>query len=396
MPTMVRYGALPNLFTPGVLVDFYGNPIGNSGAASVSVLDFGADPTGTFESTAAFNEALAALPTSADFNIPVQNPIGTDITVPYGLVTGGGRFIVNQTELLNHFGPFVMFDGLGFTFLDDYNSTSNPSINMLDEHGFPGSATPPIQPGPQLQYWTGGIRNTVIDGTNVTGTGNAINASSGEYCRVDHCQIQNYPNNTGLYVVSNGTGWMESWHFDLQTINCLNAVVFGGVTVGPHAGQENSQGQGRMWLRISAYPGQNGVVCQKGAWVYHAQIYVTGVMYQGTEPASANHGAALTVQDANTQIEHSRLDFRLEMDQIGVNTWQPQSLFIDSANGSLINQCDGYLGFKSFGSGQWKNAHPLVGLGLNSFFQFYGPSFGDSTLTNSGVYQVLAGNATGT
>ncbi len=261
---------------------------GGQGPTVKSVLNFGGDPNAwltNVESTEAFNLAVAALPT-----ITVSND-GHVHTVPYGTITGGGYFIINREVQLNAWGPWVQLDGLGFTFLDDHNSVAcGYAIDLTNPFGFPGD-TPVVLPqaGPQLQYWTGGLHNGVIlDGTNCTGGGNGgIIGGSGENCRIE-AQVQNYTGGTGIWVNSFGAAWAESLHVDAQMTNNFNAIVFGGYD-NLNRGS-NSSGQGRYWIRNMAYPGQNGVVVQNGAWVYNSDVRLTGAMFEGIVTRSFSDG----------------------------------------------------------------------------------------------------------
>ena len=408
------YGApRPSSFGYGELLEDLVQAIsqfGTGGGPSVkSVLSYGADPTGQRESTEAFNRALEALPTINTWHNSGMANNWTQTEVPYGRITGGGQFLLNQDTQLNGFGPWVEFDGLGWTNLIDYNAAPGTAlINLLNPYSAGNTSNSkyggvgPLGQGPAggLLWWSGGVRNTRIDGTQAQPGCGGIYGGGGEYCHVDNVLIGNYGHDgsgggygINFECITGMTGDTETYNINFQSYNNDNAFMFNG---NPSAAPLSivSQSQGRLWCRMEAFPGQNGIVLNNQAWVYHSQIYLTGVMYQGTEPASAIHGCSLVLDGATTKMQHTHIDIRLEMDQIGTDTWLPRTLHLDNINGSLIDQCDGLLGWITFGTGDWANAQPGIGT-INDFFQFYGPTFGDTTLSMSGNYTVLAGNAVG-
>ncbi len=134
-----------------------------SSLAVVNVNDFGADPTGLSDSTKAFNDAIASLPTY----LPPDAPSGFQWTpMPIGtIVVPSGQYkIGSQGVDIANIGPAVTIVGMGrsATTFFYYGKTSafrcyNPNLPQQTH----------VKPGYQaIFFWGGGLRNIGIDGTH--------------------------------------------------------------------------------------------------------------------------------------------------------------------------------------------------------------------------------------
>lgn len=81
MSDMVRYGVLPNPYTPGVLVDFYGNPITGGGGAAANVVYTASGTAGTNETSIITGNATGqalTLPSTGSAAVNTVKNFGTE------------------------------------------------------------------------------------------------------------------------------------------------------------------------------------------------------------------------------------------------------------------------------------------------------------------------------
>jgi len=113
-------------WAPGVVIDSHWLQfVDDKLAERVSVLDFGADPTGTADSTAAFNEALLA---SMRVHIPA------------------GSYRIDGTIRINRTGVTLSGDGMGNTYLFGKSGSTSPVLDIESD----GWAANVSYPGPRI------------------------------------------------------------------------------------------------------------------------------------------------------------------------------------------------------------------------------------------------------
>ena len=159
---------------------------------SVSVLDFGADPTGVTSSSTAIANAIASLPSG-----------GGVITFPPG--TYLGRININRSN--------VKIDGFGATLVSD---GTNPAI--------------------KIQLVGDTIVNVCVYGLTVNGVNTAthgVRIVRGTRIMIDNLFIKNF-NDHGVYITGDGAGSVTQIQVQMCRIDAGNAPAAGtaGIRIG--------------------------------------------------------------------------------------------------------------------------------------------------------------------
>ena len=270
----------------------------------------GADPTGAADSEPAFAAAIAALPSA-----------GGIITVP------PGTYRLNSTVAAAIApGQTVQINGAGLeaTILNSY--VTGDAVRMYGT-SFSGQT-----------YGQGsGINNLTIDGTNAGAASNGLHIGDLNAIRTN-VQIRHF-NGTGSanLFLENTINWTEQADIRALLVDGTQSVVFSKSGTGT-----NSFGYGNFDFTIwpGAGAGQDGIVFQSGALVYHGSLRVRG-NFQSSSSALTN--AVLRFTGAS-HVAGAHLDVQVE---VPTGTYKPTTVIMDGS--STINGCYGILDFSSGG-----------------------------------------------
>lgn len=220
----------------------------------VNVLDYGADPTGVNDSTAAFTSAFAALP-----------DVGGTITIPTGggvVYAPTGNYKISSTISLHEIQS-LWGDGINLTNLVYTGTGACISAALAGNDGVPtGWPTPCVFEG------------FTIDGTNAASGAIGLQSTNLFHTRGD-IRIQNF-NTTdaiGLYFKNTGSTPVADrmqWRVSLRN-NTTGVVFDGGGTSGT-----SSNAKAFYWFEVVANTNQNVCTLQNNAVVEQCEFAIVG------------------------------------------------------------------------------------------------------------------------
>lgn len=325
-----------------------GNIQGRPAIDAHNVVDtFHADPTGGTDSAGAFNDALAALPSTGGY-----------ILVPYGTYLIGstvGTFITNQW-LICEPGVTFNFTGTG----DCFNFTDSSTYTTRTTQG-------------------GGIQGRpIINKVGSSAGARAIHAGDILGLRFD-VAIRNFTGATDIAAYfDNRIYWAEQAICLIWIDNCTRDVVFDCTGATTSAGSYD-RGKFTFYLSHKTFIGDS-VTFQNGAYIVGGSLEMFGNINSSssafthsvlkiTGSAPAGHPAGPSLLD---QIE---LNINLESDEGLANTFQTINF------GSIANVITRASGNVSFGPGnQFVQSNITT---VTTQFGFIGPVAGDVTLNEN-------------
>ena len=281
-------------------------------APVVNICAYGADPTGTNDSTTAISNAIAAIPAG-----------GGSIYAPPGNYTHSGTLLFNQGQGLT---------GAGSTATTFTYTGTGIAVNVTLSGSF-----------------TGGAFAARFEGFYLTGYGagaSAIGMQVGNLQGLDMRDVAIYGfAGIGLNYLY-GTGWAEESTVQARIVQCgtygtsgSGAVVFDGT----------SFDYGNYDFTIVTSPGVHGVVLQNGAQLRGANLRMRGNFYART---TANTGAVIAIAPAGgsdtSYITDAFLDVAVESAGTGGQIAHT-SVLLGSTNSSSQLTGQGVLSFNPFG-----------------------------------------------
>jgi hypothetical protein len=326
------------------------------------VTAFGADPTGTNDSTSAIQNAINSLTTTGGHYLNGQSHQGGGVIyLPAGIYT------VNSTITVNAGGITLMGDGRWSTFIN--HAGTGDCVRMV---------------GPVVNTSMGGIKQIMINGTYATAPATALHIGDGIQYEVD-IAIQNFTGTGSIGMhLDNTQWWTEQLHGTVLATNCQTSVVFDSTGSG-----YNSFARTDLDVFISADAGQDGVAIQNGSLLYDGELVIRGNFASSSTGAMSNAVLRIIGQGATTNnpsssyssIQYCRLDIAVETP---ANTYTPQTIYFGSGS-NTIRSCYGMMDFSTNGS-------PFIGTnGINAFqFVFLGPVGGDKNIAgvSNGSYAI--------
>lgn len=345
--------------------------------ASVDVSDFGADPTGANDSTAAFNEAIASLPTYLPPDAPssfqwTPMPIGT-IVVPAGQYKIGSQGV----DVAN-IGPAVTIRGMGrsATMFFYYGKTSafrcyNPNLPQ-QAHFKPGYQA--------IFFWGGGLRELGIDGTHAQPGAVGIwygGLEGALFCDllVQHFNstanrtIDGNPGSAGIF----GEGdpwWAEKVDVKEAIIkDCTYGLVIAGRRLGGyHPGLGNGGSRGYCDYDIVFFgTNQTAILVTNGGSAYHNHIHLRANMVQS---------GSLVYIGGNARLVNSYIE-------IDAECVPPRASSITIEDGSHFTNMTGSIQLIDFLGATYAGI-PVTSNTQIPNFSFYGLVTGDPNLAPNG------------
>jgi len=233
----------------------------------------------------------------------------------------------------------------------------------------------------------GSIQGLRIDGFNVgNGVFYGIDYGGGWGFTIRDTSVVNFLGNgnigvrfANLSAAGQNASWSEKMRINMNCIKNDTAVLI----TGGNGATNDSFEYNDLTFYVQASANQNGVVVDKGAFLYRSDIVIRANM-------ADNSGAVLTVQGNDGGVGNSssisvcRVFIGAEHNNT-VNT--PQTIkFGDTANNTM-NNCTGHLSF-GFTASAWTPSNANSGI-----FSFGGMVNGDNTLSN--ISKVLANAPSG-
>ena len=248
----------------------------------------GADPTGTNDSSAAFQAALNAVPsTGGVVGVPPGvYKVGTALTVPVlqTYITGAGR---------------------GVTQINSY--VTGDCIRAY------GTATANSQTG-------GGIIGLTIDGTHAGNNSSGIHVGDMYRPVFDQLAVQNFTGTGSKNIwFDNNYSWMEQATGRIWSTNSKNLVVFDN-SVNTSGGATGSFDRTCMDIFLINEAAGNGVTFQNGAEIYDGKLGIYGNFSVGQAGTAYT---VLTITGSNTPDGYSRIassQLNIGVELAGANT----------------------------------------------------------------------------
>ena len=312
----------------------------------------GADPTGANDSSAAFQAALNAVPsTGGVVGVPAGvYKVGTALTVPTLLtyLAGAGRGV---TTINSH--------------------VTGDCIRMY------GGATANSQAA-------GGITGITIDGTSA-GTGSSGIHVGDMFHPVFDLAVQNFTGASSIGAhFDNNYSWMEQATGKVYASNCTSLVVFDN-SANTSGGATGSYDRTVMDFFLNNDAAGPGVTFQNGAFVEDGRLGIYGNFSAGgtaAYPVLTLTGS--NVADGYSLLADSVLNIGVEL--AGTTATVPSTITFGSSGNNVIRRCHGVIDFGAH------NAFAAATNATNSF-SFEGPVNGDTTLrrTQQGTNAFNAG-----
>lgn len=320
-------------------------PGGGGGRAtevgSFNVRDYGAIGDGTTDDTAAFNAAIAAMPTKtiSATAFPVgQLKLGSGT---YKLGSGG-------TDVVN-LGPFVsvLGHGHGSTTLAYYGAGS--CLRQFN------SVRPSSDTFDTLAAFSGEFSGFTIDGVNCQAGASGLRYGDTEGGVILGVFIRGF-NKTGCdgLLFDNQYSWTENMRVWASTYDCTNGFRFHGCG-GTAPGGDNSFMYNHMDLKVYSMVNQNGVVFDNGAYYVNGSLRIRANMRNHT---AAQTSALLSIKDVGvtghlgagipSQISNCHLELQGETN--GTGTIGPMTIRFGDPTVNYLSQCEGVM---AFSGGKW-------------------------------------------
>jgi hypothetical protein len=313
------------------------------------VTQFGADSTGSADSTTAIQDALNAVP-----------PAGGVVYLP------AGTYKVSSTLSITRSGVYLIGDGrwvttLAFTGTGDCISVTDASTyTSRTVHG-------------------GGILGLSIDGTGSGAGSCALHAGDILNFRFD-IAVNHFTGtgDIGLHL-DNRNFWTEQASGVAYFDNCAQSVVFdcSGATT---SNSSYDRGDFTFYLSVRTFTGDI-VTLQNGAHIVGGRLRLFG----NINSSSLAIGHAVLVltgstpgghsQITNTNLAQCEIDINVESDGGLAHTYQ--TISYGSTSNTIVN-CSGNI---SFGAGFLFTASNVTS--LSTQFTYTGPVIGDTTLAQA-------------
>lgn len=308
-----------------------------------NILSFGADPTGTNDSTSAINAALNSLPISG------SPGVGGVVYFP------AGTYKTTTTITCNAVAPvYFMGDGPQVTRINYYGT--GDCISMYNNY------TPAGGPA-SILVWGGGVEGMTIDGTNATGTTMAgLHIGDMKYAAVRRVHIQNFSASGGVGLwQDNRMFWTEDCLFEVHVIGCPTAVLID--THSTHTAHDNNVYD----IGTSLANGNvNGVVLSGNSNCYHCRFHIHG---GGQSSSTGTAGYWLLLGGDATNCFMNLCELYMQMESDGGGTVS-QGLIKTVGTSSIT----------AHGLLSYQNGANVTASSINAQFKFTGPIFGDNSL----------------
>jgi Pectate lyase superfamily protein len=336
----------------------------NSGSVDwINVTTYGADPTGSSDSTTAIRQAIDAVPAS-----------GGVVYFP------AGNYLVTSTLTAVGQGIYLVGDGRWATTVSFQPTSAGTCLQAYSTNGFDN---PP---------YGGGLLGIAFDGTNAPAGSSLVSIGDLFEYQVDFAaQNMTGTGSIGAHFI-NTVYWCEGLHGRVFAANCTSHVVFdvGGATTSTGSFERCDL---ELYIRqVSA--SQNGVVFQEGAMIADGALAIRGNFQASASQMTVASAAVLTITGSlpashwqgtpptptpPSQIQNSRLDIGVEADTNGKTEaelpYAPQTINFGSAS-NVIQDCYGTWDFIAA-------ATPFAASNNNGNVSFNGMVSGDAALVQN-------------
>jgi hypothetical protein len=315
---------------------------------NVTAAAYGADPTGSNDSTTAFKDAVSAASAGSVIYIPAGtykiSSTVTCTTVPVYFVGDGA------------WASIIEFTGSGdcFRIYDDttYNSRTK---------------------------WSGGFIGITIDGSNASASAASTALHVGDLLQYElDLTVQNFGTSGSIGVhLDNNYYWTEQLYGRIYAQNCANHVVFDW-TSGTASTSSGSFERCDLDVYIDQVGADfDGIVFQNGAFITNGSLKLRGNFGSSSSSVSSAALKLTGSQDTNgynsaSGIIDSSLDFGVEC---GSGDYTPQTIVFGSA-ANTISGCTGLLNFGAAGDTFTASNND------DNIWNFMGQVGGDSALPN--------------
>ena len=304
---------------------------------------FGADPTGTADSTAAIQAAADALPAEGGV---VYLPAGT--------------FKVESTVTVTQAGVYFQGDGRWATIIN--YTGSGDCIRMY--------STTSYQPGDTAG---GGLLGLTIDGTSASA--GAAGFHIGDIYNLEFdCGVRSFQGtgSKGAWL-DNNYYFAEQMHGRIWAEECTSHVVFdNSANTSSHA--TGSFDRLVLDIYLDAKGKGNGVTLQNGAFFLGSRLGIYGNTDYGSTTYYVLTITGSNVANGYSLIQDSTLNIDVECN--ATSGTQPATINFGTAGSNGIYRCTGNINFA--GNNPFANANNWDGS-----FQYEGPVLGDTKLARS-------------
>ncbi len=314
----------------------------------VNVIQYGADPNGVADSTAAVNAAASAV---------INTGAGGIVYFP------AGNYKISSTITVNTHAP-IYFAGDGWYATNIRYYGSGDCFRIYDSILYP------------VTNFGGGITGMTIDGTNAAAGSCGLHAGDLFQYQLN-IAVQNFTGagSKGVWL-DNQQFWTEQLNAYIFAENCTQHVVLDRAA-GAAAGATGSFERCNLTVFINQIgPSFDGLVLQNGAFIVDGSVIIRGNF--GTFNSSLS-SAALRLTGNNpsggySSISYSHLDIGVECDlnPAGGYTFAPYTINFGSGS-NFISNCYGIINF----SASYAFIPCNIGAALSNFS---GLVFGDANL----------------
>jgi hypothetical protein len=312
----------------------------------VNVLTWGADPTGTADSTSAITTSISKLPSAGGV---IYFPAGT--------------YKISTTITCEKVPTYFVGDGPWASTIAFYGSQD--CFHIFD----------PTTYSTRTKY-AGGFRGITIDGSHTTGAATALHI--GDLLQYDlDVAVQNFTKSGSMGVhLDNAYYWTEQLHGRIYAQNCASHVVFDAT------GTANTASGSFERCDLDIYIDQedanfDGVVFQNGAFTGNGSLRIRG-NFAGTSAAVSSAVLRLTgsrpssyTYNGPSGIVNGLIDVGVEC---GSGSYTPKTIIFGSAANS-ISSCYGALNFGIGGDNKFSESN-----NAGNLFNFQGLTVGDASL----------------
>jgi len=287
------------------------------------VTEYGADPTGTTDSTSAIQNAINALPSGGSATGFVISSGGGTIYFPKG------TYKVSSTLTVNNGLVRLIGDGRWSTVIK-YTGTGD-CLRMTV---------------PATNTYMGGVEDLTIDGFSAGGAATGLHIGDGNQAKLD-LTIQGFTatGSIGLHI-DNTFAWTEQLHGTVHVNDNAANVIFNCTGTG-----YNSFARTSLDVYVQASVGQDGVVLQNGSLLYDGSLSIRGNFSSSSTTPMGNAVLRITGQGSTTnnpstsysRIQSCRLDIGVET---VANTYSPTTIVWGSGS-NQIQACTGVLDFST-------------------------------------------------
>jgi hypothetical protein len=206
------------------------------------------------DNTGAFKAAIALLPATGGV---VYIPAGTY------LIAQGGQVIASNATGTPPSPIYLRGAGRQATQIN-FSDSTGACFRMYNNYVPSGGPT-------SIEVWGGGVEDLTIDGSTSGNGSVGLHIGDMKRAHVD-ITVQNFASSNAVGIhLDNTLWWTENGSFDLELINCTSGVVFDVSNTGSTEFDNN-----RFHFGLDLESGQNGVILENGAYIYHADIFIHG------------------------------------------------------------------------------------------------------------------------